>query len=230
MKVFLMHRDRDVDLEPALPPNQDALTQDLELTTLFEAMAAGDQFLFDVARRTVLASLGDPRAISYRQQVLADCLEHPAVVRELYAIAVQAIQGERKASWIGLTRWSSPDTILSRSVQVLEFFVGVLKRLRDMADEHADGFRSDGFRRFFAMPASELDDAYFQTLQDHLGTLKFRGGVLLSAELGRGNKARATYCAGRRRRATGSSGSPPGAAEAPTASSSPTGTRTAPKP
>jgi hypothetical protein len=188
MKVFLMHRDRDVDLEPALPPNQDALTQDLELTTLFEAMAGGDQFLFDVARHTVLASLGDPRAISYRQQVLADCLEHPAVVRELYGIAVEAIKGERKASWIGLTRWSSPDTILSRSVQVLEFFVGVLKRLRAMADEHAAGLRSDGFRRFFAMLASELDDAYFQTLQEHLGTLKFRGGVLNSAELGRGNK------------------------------------------
>jgi hypothetical protein len=64
MKVFLMHRDRDVDLEPALPPNQDALTQDLELTTLFEAMAGDDQFLHEVARKTVLASLGDPRAIS----------------------------------------------------------------------------------------------------------------------------------------------------------------------
>jgi DNA mismatch repair ATPase MutS len=102
---------------------------------------------------------------------------------------VEAIQGERKTSWLGLTRWSSPDTILSRSVQVLEFFVGMLKRLRALADEHAAGFRSEGFRRFFTMLASELDDAYFQTLQDHLGTLKFRGGVLISAELGRANKA-----------------------------------------
>ena len=101
---------------------------------------------------------------------------------------MEAIQGERKTSWLGLTRWSSPDTILSRSVQVLEFFVGMLKRLRALADEHAAGFRSEGFRRFFTMLASELDDAYFQTLQDHLGTLKFRGGVLISAELGRGNK------------------------------------------
>jgi hypothetical protein len=188
MKVFLMHRDRDVDLQQPLPPNEDALTQDLELTTLFEAMAAGDQFLFDVARKTVLTSLVDPRAISYRQQVLADCLEHPAVVRELYAIAVDAIVGEKKASWIGISRWSSPDTILSRSVQVLEFFVGVLKRLRGMGDQHASDFRSEGFRRFFATLASELDDAYFQTLQEHLRTLKFRGGVLISAELGRGNK------------------------------------------
>ena len=93
-----MHRDRDLDLQQPLPPNEDALTQDLELTTLFEAMAGGDPFLFDVARKTVLSSLVDPRAISYRQQVLADCLEHPAVVRELYAIAVDAIVGEKKAS------------------------------------------------------------------------------------------------------------------------------------
>jgi DNA mismatch repair ATPase MutS len=184
MKVFLMHRDRDVDLQEPLPPNEDALTQDLELTTLLEAMAGADQFLFDVARKTVLASLVDPRAISYRQQVLADCLEHPAVVRELYTIAVDAIVGEKKASWIGLSKWSSPITILSRSVQVLEFFVGVLRRLRGIAD----GFRSEGFQRFFAMLTSELDDAYFQTLKEHLRVLKFRGGVLISAELGRGNK------------------------------------------
>lgn len=188
MKVFLMHRDRDVDLQQEPPPNQADLIQDLELTTLLEAMAAGDRFLFDVASRTVLASLVDPQAISYRQQVLADCLERPAVVRELYAIAVDSIVGEKRASWIGLSRWSSPDTILSRSVQVLEFFVGVLKRLRGIADEHAADFRSDGFRRFFAMLAGELDDAYFQTVEEHLRTLRFRGGVLISAELGNGNK------------------------------------------
>jgi hypothetical protein len=188
MKVFLMHKDRDVDLQREPPANQADLVQDLELETLFEAMAAGDQFLLEVAGKTVLASLGDPKAITYRQQVLTDCLQHPDVVRELYAIAVAAIQGERKASWMGLTRWSSPDTILSRSVQILGFFVGVLKRLRRVADEHADGFGSEGFRRFFAMLADELDDAYFQTVQDHLRILKFGGGVLVSAELGNGNK------------------------------------------
>jgi hypothetical protein len=48
MKVHLMHRDRDFDLERKLPPTAQALTQDLELTTLFKAMARGDDLLFKV--------------------------------------------------------------------------------------------------------------------------------------------------------------------------------------
>ncbi len=34
--------------------------------------------------------------------------------------------------------------------------------LRAIADEHATNFRSEGFARFFAMLARELDDDYFQ--------------------------------------------------------------------
>jgi hypothetical protein len=45
MKAFLMFRDRDFDLKQPLPPNADALVQDLELETLFGAMAASDSFI-----------------------------------------------------------------------------------------------------------------------------------------------------------------------------------------
>ena len=55
MKVFLMYRDRDFDLQrPAARRIEQALTQDLELNTLFNAMAQGDDFLFDVAKKAVL--------------------------------------------------------------------------------------------------------------------------------------------------------------------------------
>ena len=39
MKAFLMYRDQDVDLQRKLPWNEGALTQDLEVETLFGAMA-----------------------------------------------------------------------------------------------------------------------------------------------------------------------------------------------
>jgi len=185
MKAFLMHPDQDFDLQRELPPHQAALTQDLELNTLFDAMAGGDQFLYGVAERAVLSSLQDPEAICYRQQVLTDCLQQPAVVRELYGIAVEAIQRERKIWGVFM---NSPDTILHHSLQVLELFVGILKRLRAIADNQAGRFRSEGFARFFAMLASELDDEYFLTVEAHLQELRFRRGVLLSAELGKGNK------------------------------------------
>jgi len=49
-----------------------ALIQDLELNTLFNAMAHGDKFLFDVAQSAVLSGLSnDPETIRYRQDILS---------------------------------------------------------------------------------------------------------------------------------------------------------------
>jgi hypothetical protein len=121
MKAFLMHRDRDFDLEAELPANADALTQDLELERVLEAMARGDEFLLAIARRGVLLGLDDAAAIGYRQDVLRDCLPQPAVVRELYDLSVEAITKEKR-NFFSLIR-ASPDSILHRSVEVLEMFV-----------------------------------------------------------------------------------------------------------
>lgn len=186
MKVFLMHRDQDVDLEQKLPPNHEALTQDLELNTLMGAMAGGDPLLFDVVKNVILTSLTDPDTIVYRQRALADCLEQPSIVRRMYAIAVEAIESERKI-YSSLFR-DSPDTILSRSVRVLDLLVGSLKQLRQLADDHASKFYSEAFARFFAMLADELDDEYLATIDEHLKELRLRRGVLMSAGLGKGNK------------------------------------------
>jgi DNA mismatch repair ATPase MutS len=185
MRAFLMHRDQDFLLPREPPANQEALTQDLELTTLFEAMAGGDEFLFDVARTAVLSSLTDPEAIVYRQKVLADCLEQPSVVIDLYNLAVEAIGAQRQV-WRSFL--SSPDSVLNWSVQLLELLVSALRKLRVVAEEHAGGFHSEGFARFFSMLREELDDEYLATVEGHLKELKFRRGVLISAALGKGNK------------------------------------------
>lgn len=186
MKAFLLYRDRDVDIEDALPPNEAALTQDLELDTLFGAMAAGDAFLFDVAKKAVLTSLPEPDAIRYRQHILNDCLEQPAVVREMYAIAVEAIEREKRVYGGLLGR--SPDGLLHRSTEVIRLFVDLLKRLRQIAEEHGAEFRSEGFTRLFGMFVSELDDEYLSVVEGYLERLRFRDGVLMSAQLGKGNK------------------------------------------
>ena len=187
MKVFLMYRGQDFDLEQQLPPNEAALTQDLELNTLFNAMALGDKFLYDVARMGLLTSLADPDAIRYRQQVLADCLDQSAVVRQIYDLTVEAIEAQRKI-W-GF--WAkSPDSILHHSIQVLELLTKHLKKLRKIADDVAGRFHSEGFVRLFAMLAHELDDDYFETIAEHLRELQFRRGVLISARLGVGAKGK----------------------------------------
>jgi MutS domain V len=185
MKAYLMHADRDFDAGQEFPPGTDALASDLELNTLLNAMADGDEFLRGVASTALVCGVTDPETITYRQQVLRDCLAQPAVVRDIYEIAVRAILAEKRIWW-GLMA-KDPEPILRRSVQVLQLFVTALKVLRRVTDAHAGEFGSPGFRRFFAMIAEELSDDYFGIVDSHLKRLKFAGGVLVSAGLGEGN-------------------------------------------
>ena len=186
MKAFLLYKDHDFDLQQKPLPNEQALIQDLELDTLFNAMALGDNFLFEVAKKAVLSSLEDLDSILYRQDILRDCLNNPAILMDIYDIAVESIQKEKKGYWSILHDY--PDSILRRSIEVLQMFVGMLVKLRNIAEEHAGEFESEGFTIFFAMLRRELDDEYFARVQKHLRELKFRDGVLISAELGKGNK------------------------------------------
>jgi hypothetical protein len=175
---------------PLLAPtgNDAVLTQDLELETLWKAMAAGDEFLFETAKRAVLSSLTDADAIVYRQQVLADCLGHPDVIRQLYELAVEALGNERTVG--GLWSTARPDLILGHSVRILKLHVGVLRRLRQIADQQLASFRSEGFTRLFAMLREELAEDYLTAVEQHLRELEFKRGVFESAELAKGFKGR----------------------------------------
>jgi DNA mismatch repair ATPase MutS len=186
MKAFLLYKDHDFDLQRKLPLNEQALTQDLELNTLFNAMALGDRFLFEAAKKVVLSSLKDPDAIRYRQNILKDCLKNSSIVRDIYALALASIESEKRDYWGIFSKY--PAGILHRAIEVLQMFVGMLKKLRNIADEHADQFESEGFTAFFTMLQKELSDEYFAEVQNHLRQLKFSDGVLISAELGKGNK------------------------------------------
>lgn len=181
-----MYRDRDFDAARELPLHVADMIQDLELNTLLDAMANEDDFLRQVAKHALLAFETDVDTLLYRQAILQDCLNHPAFVREMYALAVDAIERERKHFW-GITS-NYPPATLSRALEVMQLFVGALKKLRGMAEQHAAEFAAEGWLTLFAMLERELDDAYFARVQTHLKQLKFNDGVLVSAELGAGNK------------------------------------------
>ncbi len=208
MKAFLMYKDCDfdpkqilsrrdrnrrnaghhLDLDQLLPWNERALAQDLGLDFLCKAMAMEDEFLFEVAQVALLSSVTDIGTITYRHHVFADCLQHADVVKDLYQIATDAVVAERSNSlWIFAKH---PSSVLHRSVKVLEMFIGMLRRLKGVADRHASAFDSEGFSRLFAMLKAELTDEYFAEIEEHLRRLRFRSGILVSAELGKGNKGR----------------------------------------
>ncbi len=206
MKVLLMHRDRDFDLPKELPRNtwnrrnehdfdlpadspwnSKTLTQDLDLETIWSAMAEQDDFLFEVARKAFLDAFdNDIDTVLYRQQVLKDCLEHRLVVVDLYNVAVEAIVKGRKTSW-GLTS-HYPSSMLYGATDTLQVFLDILRRLRGIAEQNASAFKSEGFKALFSRLTTELNDGYLASIEDHLAMSKFRQGVLFSAQLGDSNE------------------------------------------
>ncbi|MBA4383318.1 MAG: DNA mismatch repair protein MutS [Anaerolinea sp.] len=186
MKAFLMFRDHDFNPQEPLPVNASDLVHDLELNTMLNAMSLGDSFLFDIVKEAILTSIDDMDSILYRQEIMKDCLNNPAVIRKIYQIPIKSKDREHRR-WLG-TFTHSPSGVLSSSVSLMEMFVVLLKELKKIADEHSNEFKSEGFERFFSMIKSELDDEYFATVEYHLKQLKFREGVLISAELGKGNE------------------------------------------
>ena len=210
MKTFLMYRDRDFDperllcrkewlppsksaeeqkiLRGMLPWNEEALTQDLGLDILCSTMAADDEFLFDAAKVALLSTTTDVDTIRYRQGIFSDCRKNEQLVRSMYQVAIDAIETERRNYLSFFSRY--PSGILHRSADVLSVFVGALKKLKRIADEDANKFDSEGFSRMFAMLRQELSDEYLAKVEAHLRQVKFRDGVLISAELGEGNKGR----------------------------------------
>lgn len=196
MKAHLLWCDRDVDFTitaergrftvegPELGVHDQALLEDLELDTVLAAMAAGDPVLFDIARRVIVGGLEDPAAILYRQEVLADCLRNESTVRRMLAVTAEAVAAEGRLSlWHRL-----PASVLRRSVEALELLVGMLRRLRGIAEEHGGGFSSEGFKGLFASLRHELSEEYFAEVDEHLERLRFSDGVTFSARLGPGLK------------------------------------------
>jgi hypothetical protein len=204
MKALLLFRDRDFDphfqqqdrfrREPEinwhqqLRPHERALVQDLELDTLLHAMAGGDEFLLEVARKALLTGFqNDVDTILYRQAALQDCLKNREAAWAFYNLTVQTIEISRKHSWGMSSHY--PGSLLYNGLDLLGSLSVMLRELRDLAAAQAGRFASEAFTRLFAMLAKELDDNYLVTIQSYLADLKFRRGVLLSAELGEWNES-----------------------------------------
>jgi DNA mismatch repair ATPase MutS len=173
-------------MKQELPWNEQMLIQDLGLNAVFDAMAQGDEFLYDVAYKVILTSLNDIDEILYRQDILRDCLKNPSVVRTIYGIAVETIENEKKNFWSIFS--SYPSSILHSSIELMYMYIDMLKKLRNVAEGNIHNFHSDGFKSLFSMLQRELNDEYIETVKMHLKELKFENGVLISAELGKGNK------------------------------------------
>lgn len=189
MKVLLMHPRASFGTGRPRPEGSDDLMEDLGLERLFSAMAGGDKLALSVAEAAVLSPLPSVEEIAWRQQVLADCVAHPALPAQLYALAGEAIESHKKLTFWGLSR--SPESLRYYSLQALDVLLGYLAKLRRFAVDHAGEVASPGFSRLFSVLSDELDEAYLNELRAHIGELKLSRGLFMSAALGAANKGTA---------------------------------------
>lgn len=188
MKVLLMYADRDFDPQAPVPPKANALIQDLELDTLFDAMAGGDEFLREVAKAALLQSLIDAEEIARRQHVLRDYEQHRPAVDALYKLAVDTLEDEHKQ--VHFWSHSTASGTLFEGIGVLTRCHERLRALRQIADGQLnEGFQSTAFIEFFEALHTQLDDTYLAEISTHLQELRFKYGTYASAQLGDGNKS-----------------------------------------
>jgi hypothetical protein len=183
LRHYPTYGDRNVDPRLQLPAHERTLIQDLELDTLLHAMASNDEFLFEVAQKALLCGLqNEVETIVYRHEVLKDCLKNPVVVKQLYGIAVEAIEATRRRWWELSGHYLS--SVLYGALDILETALGVVRKLRGIAEEQSGRFESEAFTVLFAMLKREFGDDYLADVQSHITESRFREGVLLSAHLG----------------------------------------------
>lgn len=182
MNVLLMSPASDFDIKSANLPHERDLVSDLGLGVVFQEMSGGDEFLRRVSERALLTSARDVNVIAYRQAVLADAIANPTVFRSLYALATDTLDKQKRHFFYGISA-RRPSSVVRESVEVLLLLVEMLRQLRTETDRHRNAFQSDGMRAFADRLADQLSDTYLLTLVDHLQTLRFRQGMLVSASL-----------------------------------------------
>ncbi len=188
MRVLLMYKDRDFK-ESELPKNSEDLISDLGLDVIFDHMSKGDQYIFNISKEVLLNPLVDKETIIYRQEIMKDALENPEIIRSLYSMTIEVEESKRE-KWWGIFGWKTPSNILSGARRTLESLLYFLKKLRKVADENSDKFRSEGFRNFFEMIKTELSDEYLQRAEEMVEKLKFQRGILLRVSIGEGNEGK----------------------------------------
>jgi hypothetical protein len=172
----------------APPWNADALVADLELETLFDAMAGEDDGIHVVSRHELLgASSNDEATIAHRQGVLADAIANRALVRALFGLADAGLRAQKRHH-LGTYERSYPDATLRWAVETVEGLLPLLARLHDCAAEAEGHFSSDGWRTFWSAVTRELSPDYLAEVQSWGERLKGRDAEVMSAALGEGNQ------------------------------------------
>ncbi len=189
MKVCLLYEDRE-RLREDVYYDTASIIQDLGLRTLFLAAAKEviyengavkkiekeDPYIVDVMRKIMMSPLGTAEEIEYRQEIVADSLNAPDLMRNLYELSTRVILrwNELGRGTKGRIQQSNPVTKLISDIRVLHLLCDSLADIRKVLSQEeklaSKGLHSftDELGRVFSKEREEeirkvLDDISFYT-------------------------------------------------------------------
>lgn len=182
MKIRLMDENGTWDSAQKLPFGAADNQTDLELNDVFDEMAQGDAVIHAAARTAFLSPLRQTDQILYRQQVLSDCLGNSEAVRRLYSL-VQAALAKQESPNLRFGEMQSVSGQFDRCLFRLRDLISTLRSLRDFTQGQEANFCSKGFQNLFLDLNENLDNNFFEGVEELLLQLQFRDGMLTGAKL-----------------------------------------------
>lgn len=184
MKARLLFADEDRGYPEPIAEGTNNLQRDLGTSVVLDAMACGNAQLREVAARVLLSPPLTAEQVTYRQDVLEDCLQAPDAVRELYELASTAHKAKQRVRTWMVTH--HPHAVLHASVAILRDLIEYLQRLHAFALAHRGQFHSRGLVTLLRTIERDLGDDYLAQVRHCMSQLDFNRGVVLTARLGPG--------------------------------------------
>ncbi len=192
MKVQLLYEDDE--RRPGKTVQEEELLQDLNLEVLFQAMSMNNFFLYETVKSVVLSGGTDIATIRYRQEILKDCMENPAVIREIYDIAEKAVNDAlryREYTQPNYARVVPVSIRVLKSVGLLEILVQKTEKLIDLLRSKEKCFQSKGLTAFCERIQKVFPEPFFPLVKKNITELNYLcegGRLILGSKIGKGLK------------------------------------------
>lgn len=192
MMVQLLYEDGE--RKPCRLVNEEELMQDLNLDVLFQAMSRNNSFLYETVKSVILSGGIDIGTIRYRQEILRDCMENPAVIQGIYDIAAKAVIDAiryREYTQPNYARVVPVSVRVLKSVGLLEILVQQAEKLKDLLRSNQKYFQSKGLATFCERFHKAFPEPFFPQVKENIADLNYLcegGRLILGVKIGKGLK------------------------------------------
>lgn len=188
MEVSLLYRKKEFDWKKKPSKIQIETFADFKMDVLLNSMSEGNQFVYECCEKVLMERLNAKDEITYRQAVLADCIENPSTVWELFTIAQSAIDEiilNRRYILIN----DFPSVVLNNSIEKLWKYMEKFIEIRQLLLGKVQKFKSEGFVKLIRFFREEITEEFLVEAKKLLVELSKLDRISIDVSLGVGYRA-----------------------------------------